>query len=53
MRNLSTSGHFYCLNESCRTQFVKIISKVDWVERRIRLEDNRRKQLEKAIGVPV
>ena len=47
---LKASGsQYYCMNELCEIQFVKIVTKVEWVERRIYLEDRRQKQLEKAL----
>jgi len=54
MRRLTYSGDYYCINESCTVQFVKVISKEQWVERRNTIGARRRAQLEKAIrGGPV
>jgi predicted nucleic acid-binding Zn ribbon protein len=51
MRATSGAGQQYCLNDSCRVQFVTIVTKTEWLQRRERRETRRRHELE-ALQIP-
>jgi tRNA(Ile2) C34 agmatinyltransferase TiaS len=47
---MRTAGtQFYCTSDECKVEFVKIVTKADWVEKRLRDEARRKAQLEEAI----
>ena len=53
MRATSGVGTQYCLNDSCKVEFVKVVWKADWIEKRERRETRRHAELEKFLTVPL
>jgi len=39
------SGQYYCVNDSCEVQFIRIVRKEDWIQRRQEREARRQEEL--------
>lgn len=45
----TTGSQYWCKDEKCNVEFIRIVTKTDWIERRQRHEATRQRELEKAV----